>query len=181
MNKIVGFKLHSGVMAIGKQPVDVNLSELESPVVVMNGIINSENVGSIIRNCAAFGFESIITDKQTSSPYLRRAVRVSMGAVLNMKIHFSENLSDDLQKLKDSNFKIFSAEINDNSIPISQVEIPDKCAIVFGSEGRGINNEILGISDFTVHIPITAQVNSINVASSSAVILSKIFERKKRL
>ena len=96
MNKIVGFKLHSGVMAIGKQPVDVNLSELESPVVVMNGIINSENVGSIIRNCAAFGFESIITDKQTSSPYLRRAVRVSMGAVLNIGAVIGERTMIDL-------------------------------------------------------------------------------------
>ena len=177
MNKIVGYNLHSGVMAIGKQPEQTALSKLNSPIVALNGIINSENVGSIIRNCAAFGVDSIIVDKQTSSPFLRRAVRVSMGAVLNTKIHFSENLSEDLLKLKESSYKIISAEINDKSIPLSQFEIPDKCVVIFGSEGKGINNEILDLSDFIVHIPITDKVNSINVASSSAVILSKIFEQ----
>lgn len=178
MNQIVGYKLHSGVMALAKQPEPSALIELTSPVIVLNGIINSENVGSIIRNCAAFGVQSIIVDKQTSSPFLRRAVRVSMGAVLFMKIHFSENLSEDLQKLKESSYKIISAEITDKSSPISEVKLPEKFALVFGNEGRGISKDILDLSDYIIHIPITDKVNSINVASSCAVILSKIFEHK---
>jgi tRNA G18 (ribose-2'-O)-methylase SpoU len=178
MNSIVGYKHHSGVMALAKQPVPSKLNEMTYRIVVLNGIINSENVGAIIRNCAAFGVDSIIVDKQTSSPYLRRAVRVSMGAVLSMKIYFSENLSDDLMKLKKTSYTIISAEITDKSVTITALEIPEKCAIVFGSEGRGINSEILDLSDIIVHIPITDKVNSINVASTSAVILSKIFEQR---
>ncbi len=176
MNQIVGYKLHSGIMAIAKQPEPTSLNNLTSPIVVLNGIINSENVGSIIRNCAAFGIDSVIVDKETSSPFLRRAVRVSMGAVLNLNIHFSENLSKDLHKLKDLSYKIISAEITGKSVPISQVIFPKKYVIILGSEGKGINDKILDLSDFIIHIPITGCLNSINVASSSAVILSKIFE-----
>jgi tRNA G18 (ribose-2'-O)-methylase SpoU len=179
MSLIVGFNLHSGVMSLAKQPKPPELNELNSPVIVLNGIINSENVGAIVRNCAAFGVNSIIIDKQTSSPYLRRAVRVSMGAVFNMNVFYTGNLTDEIQKLKESLYKIISAEITEKSVPITMVEIPERCAIIFGSESKGISSKILDLSDMIVHIPITDKVNSINVASASAVILSKIFEQKK--
>ncbi|MBI5324386.1 MAG: RNA methyltransferase [Ignavibacteriae bacterium] len=180
MNQIVGFRLHSGVMALANQPEPPELYNLSSPVIVMNGIINSENVGIIIRNCAAFGVDSIIVDKETSSPYLRRAVRVSMGAVLNMKVFFSENIIDVLEKLKKSSYKIISAEIESKSIPLTKYKFPSKFALVFGNEGKGIERDILNISDLIINIPITGNVNSLNVASSSAVILSKIYEQRNQ-
>ncbi|TAL70265.1 MAG: RNA methyltransferase [Bacteroidetes bacterium] len=179
INQIVGFKHHSGIMALASQPLAPELSELKSPVIVMNGIINSENVGSIIRNCAAFGVYSIIVDKQTSSPYLRRAVRVSMGAILDINVYFSDFLVEDLKKLKQNSYKIICAELQTISKPITNFNFPEKFALVFGNEDKGIDGEVLDISDDVIYIPITDRVQSINVASSSAVILSKIFKLNK--
>ena len=100
MNSIIGFKLHTGIIAICKQPEPTKIDPLSSPVVILNGIINSENVGSIVRNCSAFGINSLISNKQTSSPFLRRAVWVSMGAVFGLNYYYTYNLEETINELK---------------------------------------------------------------------------------
>jgi len=172
MEQIVGFKIHAGIMAMCRQPVDVPVEKMNSPVIVLNGLTDSENVGSIIRNAAAFGIDSIIADENSSSPYLRRSVRVSMGNVIDMKIHHSENIIKTLQDLKvNSGYNIISAEITDDSKPINNFIFPEKYCLVFGNEAHGVSKEILEISDNIVHIPINPEVSSINVAASSAVFM----------
>lgn len=182
MEQIVGFRLHSGVMALARQPDDTQLYALGDQIVVLNCVIDAENVGSIVRNAVAFGFNSIIYDTQSSSPYLRRAVRVSMGNVFNMKIHKCSNLLDTLKYLKIQGYEIVSSEIYNNALPILNYNVSHKVAIIFGSEGYGVAKEILDISDKIVYIPIKEQVTSLNVASSSAIILfhlgNKLFQKK---
>jgi tRNA G18 (ribose-2'-O)-methylase SpoU len=172
MESVVGYRLHTGVMAIAKQPADCPLNELGSRIVILNGIINAENVGSIIRNCVAFGIDSMIVDNYSCSPYLRRAVRVSMGTVFSMKVTHTNNLIDTLNQLKNGRgYKLISAEITNNSTDITKVELNDKLALIFGSEGYGVFREVLEVSDDIVKIPISSDVSSLNVASSSAVIM----------
>ncbi|ROL62033.1 RNA methyltransferase [Bacteroidetes/Chlorobi group bacterium ChocPot_Mid] len=173
MSLIVGFRLHQGIMAIGRIPEQTALLDLKSPIVVMNGIVNSENVGAIIRNAVAFGFKSIVYDKATSSPFLRRAVRVSMGTVFSVKHFQSMNLCQDLKELSTkSKFEIVASEITHNSIPIDRYEFKKESVIIFGSEGTGVSKEVLSICDKVIHIPISENVESINVASSSAIIFN---------
>jgi tRNA G18 (ribose-2'-O)-methylase SpoU len=173
MNKIVGFRLHKGIMCIADVPKFSSIDELETPIVALNGIVNSENVGAIVRNCIAFGVNSLIFDKETSSPYLRRAIRVSIGSVMNLKIYASENLADTLLKLKSNQTRIISSEICGDSIPFNQYERKDcNFCLIFGSEGKGIDQDILDLSDQIVNIPISDKVNSINVAASSAILLN---------
>ncbi len=172
MAEIIGFKIHSGVMAIASVPQNPPLENLRFPIVALNGIVDSENVGAIVRNCAAFGCHSIIYDKKTSSPYLRRAVRVSMGTVFDVDIHETNSLRNSLLDLKSNKkVKIISSEINENSIDIRNVDKSGNVIIVFGSEGRGIDSEILEYSDFIAHIAISPSVSSLNVAASSAIML----------
>ena len=175
MKDIIGFKIHTGIMAIGKQPPESKPEELQSPLVVMNGIIDSENVGSIVRNCAAFGIKSILFDNETSSPYLRRAVRVSMGTIFDIDISKTENLSETLDFLrKERNFGIIAAELAENSVSLRDYHFPDKFAIIFGTESHGIQDNILDVCDKILHIPISKNVASLNVAASSAVFLNHI-------
>ncbi len=171
MNSIVGFRLHEGVMAIGKQPEHIALSALTFPAVLLAGIVNSENVGAILRNCTAFGIKSIIIDSATSDPYLRRSVRVSMGAVFSLDIHRTESISTTIDLLR-SHFgcTIISAEITDTSLPLPTYQFPVKSVIIFGSEGKGIAQEIVEKCDAVVSVPIT-NIASINVAATSAVVL----------
>ena len=100
MSQIVGYKIHSGIMALAKEKQSTELKNLDDRIIVLNNIIDTENVGSIIRNCVAFDFNSIIFDNSTSSPYLRRAVRVSIGNIFNIKYNKSLDLKSDLLVLK---------------------------------------------------------------------------------
>jgi tRNA G18 (ribose-2'-O)-methylase SpoU len=171
MEKIVGYRLHHGIMALVQQPEESSLEELSSPIVILNGIIDSENIGSIVRNCAAFNINSLIFDKETSSPFLRRAVRVSMGTIFSMKYHHSEDLWRTIINLKNLGCQIIASEITSNAQNIGKFDFPDKYAVIFGNEGHGIDSEILEICDNIVYLPINENVSSINVAASSAVFL----------
>ncbi|MCX6154013.1 MAG: RNA methyltransferase [Candidatus Kapabacteria bacterium] len=174
MNKIVGFRLHSGILAIAEIPKESRISDLAAPLVLLNGIVDSENVGAIARNCAAFNIKSIITDDKTSSPWLRRAVRVSMGAIFGLDYRAGKNLVAEIKQLKLKNIQIIAAEVANNAISINECKLPKNCAVIFGSEGRGIDSEILALCDFIVEIPISQKVASLNVAATSAIILNRI-------
>ncbi|MDA3843772.1 MAG: RNA methyltransferase [Candidatus Kapabacteria bacterium] len=172
MKDVVGFRLHSGMMAVGRQPAQTGLDELSNRIVIMNGIINSENVGAIVRNCAAFGVDSILCDRKTSSPFLRRAVRVSMGSVMFQKIHITDDLPATLNELRNRlGYSIISAELTDDATSLKEYNFPEKHCIIFGSEGPGVDQEILDLSDAVVFIPISEKVASLNVGAAAAVVL----------
>jgi tRNA G18 (ribose-2'-O)-methylase SpoU len=181
MSQIIGYKIHSGIMALAQEKAKVKLSELDNQIIVMNGIIDTENVGSIVRNSSAFNFKSIIYDNSTSSPYLRRAVRVSLGNIFNLKHYKSFDLVGDLLSLKKLGYTIISAEITTNSFPIYHFDFPEKFALIFGNEGNGVEPDVLNISDYIVHIPIIKSVDSINVAACSAVFMYDIQNSRSKL
>ena len=171
MESIVGFRLHSGVMAIATQPKNEHFATLKPPYIAMNNIINSDNVGGIIRNAVGFGFTSILADNATSSPYLRRAVRVSMGYISKANISIQNNLVDTLITLKNQGCIIICAEISERSHHLQNYTFPENFALVFGSEGQGIESKILSIADEIIDIPMYNNVKSLNVSSSSAVFM----------
>lgn len=179
IDEVVGFNLHYGILAIGEKPNKSDLSDLDDKIVVFNGIVNSENIGSIIRNACAFGVNSIIYDSSSSDPYLRRAVRVSMGSVFLCKIYQSKNLIDSINQLKRNGYTIIGAEICESSIPLGEIAFPQKVAIIFGAEGPGITKEILENCDFLTYIPIEKAVDSINVSAASAIILNRVWSGKR--
>lgn len=179
MNEIVGFRLHEGIMAIGIQPESVPIEEVAFPAVALSGIVNSENVGAIIRNCAAFGVKSVIVDATTSSPYLRRSVRVSMGAVFNINIHYVKNIHQALFSLrKDKTVSIISAELTEDSKDIQDFAFTKKSVIVFGSEGKGIAPDLLAECDHVISISINPEIDSLNVAAASGIVLYELSKRK---
>ena len=181
MDALVGIDLHSPMMCITHTPPQIDIHSLKSPIIALNGIVNSDNVGGIIRNAIGMGFESIITDSTTSSPYLRRSVRVSMGSIALAKCGFSQNLKQDLEQMKsEKGLKIISAEINSHSRSLIDYVFPQDFIVVLGSEGNGIDENILAISDDIIHIPMDSRVKSLNVSSSSAIILHAARQRNQQ-
>lgn len=174
MSQITGFKLHSGIMAMAKQPDNAALKELGTRIVVLTGLINSENIGAIVRNCEAFGFDSLIFDKTSSSPFLRRAVRVSMGTVFGLRIRKSYNLIEDIHQLKSMEYHVASLENYQDAIDINTIDFPKKIALIFGSESVGIPRDILEISDNIIKICNADNSPSLNVAVASGIVLHKI-------
>jgi tRNA G18 (ribose-2'-O)-methylase SpoU len=176
MKSIVGFNHHSGIMAIAKKPPMTEIKNLKPPIVILNGIINSENVGSIIRNCVAFGIRSIIFDSNTSDPYLRRSVRVSMGAVFLLDYFRTSDLKSDILFLQKKEIIVLASELNENSKIIFDTKLDKNTALIFGNETKGIDKNILKLCNQILHIPIKNDIESLNVASSSAIILNYFYQ-----
>ena len=176
---IVGYSLHQGVMAVAKVPVEPPLNELLEKLphpfllVALDGIVNAENVGVIVRNCAAFGVDAVLADRSSASPYLRRAVRNSMGTVFRLPV-LHLNLADELPKL---NCRVIATTPSGEE-SLHTLDLSGNLCVVFGNEGRGVSKQVLEKSDVHAAIPMRNATDSLNVGSSSAVFLYEISRRR---
>ena len=152
MKRIVGHKIHHNCMMHGLRPRDVSLEELGSEVLMLDGITSAENVGSIVRSCAALGVNSLIISKETPHPFNRRALRVAMGHSHLLKTHVHQDIKMSIQTLQNRGYKIYAAEVSEKSIALSRVAVSGKWALIMGHEGRGISQDILELCDEVVSI-----------------------------
>lgn len=173
MENVTGFRHHSGVMAIGVQLPFASLDTITLPAVALCGVINPDNVGVIARNCVGLGFRSLIIDSGTCSPYLRRAMRVSMGAALWLEVcRCDAPLSTALKELRDKRGTfIVGAELTPDAVAPDTVAWQSNMVIVFGSEAQGVSSEVISACDVIAAIPIMPAVQSLNVAAASAIML----------
>ena len=187
LNTIVGYNLHQSIMALGKIPEQATLDSVliqSSPpclFVAVDGLANSENLGVLVRNCAAFGVQAILVGETSSSPYLRRAVRNSMGTVFKIPIVHCKNLAETLTMLRHSHkFKIIAAHPHAEEHNIQCMDFTGHCCVVFGSEGDGISPCVLSVCDVASAIPMQLGVDSVNVASASAVFLYEAMRQRNK-
>jgi tRNA G18 (ribose-2'-O)-methylase SpoU len=185
LETIVGFNLHQGIMATGRIPSPASipsvLAKTLSPrvFIAIDGLTNSENIGVLVRNCAAFGVHCILVGETSSSPYLRRAVRNSMGTVFKVPIVHCINLIETLRTLRDQNsFSIVAAHPHTEQRLISSTDFSKNCCVVFGSEGNGISPDVLEVCNVHSAIPMQLGVDSLNVASASAVFLYEVMRQQ---
>jgi tRNA G18 (ribose-2'-O)-methylase SpoU len=174
LESVAGFKIHFEVLILAERPVDSKLSELDDRIILLNGLTSPENVGSIVRSSAAFGINSIITDEKTCSPHLRRCIRVSMGNIFSMKTFHSINVRGDLKKLKEAGYTIISTANIPGSVDLKTYSFPKKCVLIIGSEGNGIESDILNSSDVILKINIDSQVAHLNAANAASIFLSQM-------
>ena len=174
LEKIAGFKLNYEVIILAEKPHDRKVTDLDNKIILLNGMTSPENVGSIVRSAAAFNVKSIITDEKTCSPYLRRCIRVSMGNIFFMKTHHSKNIRQDLIELKALGYQIISTANLPNAIDLNVFSYPKKCVLIIGSEGNGIDQDILSLSDTILKISIDPQVAHLNAANAAAIFLSQL-------
>ncbi|HYQ86129.1 MAG TPA: RNA methyltransferase [Bacteroidota bacterium] len=177
LESIVGFNLHQGIMAVARMPegrsLDETLHIAARPylLVALDGLVSAENVGVVVRNCAAFGVDAVISGETSSSPYLRRAVRNSMGAVFHLPVVHSGNLAESLRELSMRRQTCVVAATPQGSMTIRELDVTQNLCLVFGNEGAGVSPEILKQCQKQVFIPMADGVDSLNVASASAVFL----------
>jgi tRNA G18 (ribose-2'-O)-methylase SpoU len=184
LESVVGFHLHQGIMAVASIPRPSTLEEALAATrprlfVAVDGLTNAENLGVLVRNCAAFGVDALIVGETSSSPYLRRAVRNSMGTVFNLPVVHVNNLVGALEELRSIHgLRVLGAHPRaDHEIPASAFLKAD-CCIVFGSEGEGIAPRVLAVCDELLAIPMKSGVDSLNVASASAVVLYEVSRQR---
>ncbi len=186
LEQLTGFPLYQGVMAVGRipplPPLAESIARTTSPrlFIALDGLSNSENLGVVVRNAAALGAQGLITNTTCSSPWLRRAVRNSMGAIFQLPSVEVPDLAAALQTLGQHGVHIVAAHPHTQLRKLSEAKLSGDCCIVLGSEGYGISPEVLAVCDESVAIPMAKEVDSLNVASASAAFLYEAARQRGR-
>ncbi|MDD8018690.1 MAG: RNA methyltransferase, partial [Bacteroidota bacterium] len=150
----------------------------QSLTVLVDGITNAENMGVIARNCVCFEVDALIVLSSSCDPYLRRSVRNSMGNIFQLPIVYVSDFKTEIGRMKNAGIKLYAAHPRGDSNDLPDVKFPHKTCIVLGAEGTGISNEVLHLCDEFVSIPMRKGIDSLNVASASAVML---YEARKNI
>lgn len=183
LQRIVGYALHQGVMAVCSIPENPSIDALWSAkpkaslLVALEGIADAENMGMILRNCAAFGVDGVLVGRDSCSPWLRRSVRVSVGHMFLLRIRICDDILRDVRLLRASGgVRVVGAVPRGGSsqvfrhIPVREADDASLC-LLFGSEAHGLTPEATALCDALFTIPMRLGVDSINVANAVAVAL----------
>ncbi len=141
-------------------------------IAVMEGIVNPANVGAIIRSAAALNADAVLVTKDCADPLYRRAIRVGMGCVFQIPWTYIPPLAEGgIALLRELGFSVAAMALVEDTIQINDPVIRqcDRLALVFGAEGEGLHPSTIAACDYTVKIPMSHGVDSLNVAASSAV------------
>lgn len=177
--ELTGFELTRGVLCVFRRPAPRPVEELcknARRVAVLEGIVDSTNVGAIFRSAAALNMDAVLINPSCCDPLCRRAVRVSMGTVFQVPWgQLGETPADWPEKgmdiLHSLGFKTAAMALSDRSVSIDDEQLAKepKLAIVLGTEGDGLAAGTIASCDYTVKIPMSHGVDSLNVAAASAV------------
>jgi len=143
-----------------------------STIMLLDGINDPGNLGTIIRSSCWFGVFDFILTAKTADPFNEKCVRASMGAVASANFILSQNIEEEVQKLKKKGYVLITTDLSGEGLPL---DYPEKKIIVFGNEANGISKEILKLSDLKVKIPGASKIESLNVAVASGIILFSQF------
>ncbi|MDE6502307.1 MAG: RNA methyltransferase [Ruminococcus sp.] len=173
LTKITGFRLTQGILCAMRRKPLLTVEEIlrkTERIAVLEDVMNQTNVGAVIRSATAMKIQAVILTPASSDPLYRRSVRVSMGTVFKMPWTYfeSENYIDVLRKY---GFTTLAMALHDNTVDIDNPVLKSlkKTAVILGTEGEGLKQSTIDSCDFTVKIPMAEGVDSLNVASASAV------------
>lgn len=174
LTQLTGFHLTRGMLCCMLRPALPALSELcaaSRRVAVLENVMNPTNIGAIFRSAAALGMDAVLLTAAGSDPLYRRAARVSMGTVFQVPWTYLPEDADWQDVLHSYGFKTAAMALRDDSLSIADPRLREveKLAVVLGTEGDGLASETIAACDYTVKIPMSHGVDSLNVAAASAV------------
>ena len=188
LTKLTGFELTRGALCAMKRPKMKSVEELcagAKRVAVLEAIADSTNIGAVFRSAAALGIDAVLITPTCCDPLCRRAVRVSMGTVLQVPWgQIGNTPSDwprDIERLRALGFKTAAMALTDESVSIDDESLmsEEKLAIILGTEGDGLAKSTIAAADYTVKIPMSHGVDSLNVAAAGAVAFWQLAAKKR--
>lgn len=153
----------------------INKNNLGNKIVLLDGVQDPGNAGTIIRNCVAFGVDTIVFSKDSVSPYNEKVLRSTGGMIYNINIIIDE-IENIVKKIKEKNIKLIGTSLS-LSKELEQIEKYEEYAIIFGNEGNGVSKKILDLCDDIVRIDMENKCESLNVGVSSGIILYYMYKR----
>lgn len=174
LTQLTGFHLTRGMLcAMYRKPLPTveTLCKTARRIAVLEDVMNPTNIGAIIRSAAALHMDALVLTSACSDPLYRRAIRVSMGNVFQIPWTYFPKGSDWTTLLRQQGFKTVAMALKEDSLNIydPRLQQEDKLAVVLGTEGDGLAAETIAHCDYTVRIPMSHGVDSLNVAAASAV------------
>ena len=171
LSQLTGYTLTRGVLCAMRRP---QLPSVEAVcrdarrVVVIDGVVDTTNIGAIFRSAAALGIDGVLVTRTSCDPFNRRAVRVSMGSVFLVPWTWFDTPLDSLHAF---GFRTAAMALTDESVPLDYPALmaEPRLAIVMGTEGDGLPHETIANADYVVRIPMAHNVDSLNVAAAAAV------------
>ena len=186
LESLTGFSMYQGVLAVGRIARQCSLEDLMTgsgrPVLLVaaDGLTNAENIGALVRNCAALGATGLLVGETCSTPWLRRSVRASMGTVFDLPIVETASLVLTLRGLRNQGVSVLGAHPHTGGASLARADLTRDVCLVMGSEGTGLGPEVLGACDQLVAVPMQRGVDSLNVTSASAVFLYEAQRQRGR-
>ena len=174
LTQLTGFHLTRGMLcAMYRKPLPTveTLCKTARRIAVLEDVMNPTNIGAIIRSAAALHMDALVLTSACSDPLYRRAIRVSMGNVFQIPWTYFPKGSDWTRQLHQLGYKTVAMALKKDSLDIydPRLQQEDKLAVVLGTEGDGLAAETIAHCDYTVRIPMSHGVDSLNVAAASAV------------
>ena len=174
--QLTGFHMHRGALASMHRPAPLDPAELlraSRRVVVLEDLADHTNVGAIFRSVAALGADGVLLTPGCADPLYRRAVRVSMGAVLQVPWARLPHWREAGPLIRDSGFELAAFALRDDAEDLADFvhSVPEKLALMFGTEGEGLSRRALAAATRCVTIPMEHEVDSLNVSTAAALAL----------
>ena len=178
LHRVIGYRFHSGALAVGRRGVLPAIDDLlpdvaePSTIVVCPELSNADNLGAIVRICAGLGVGALLLGERCCDPFYRIAIRVSMGTVFSLPIARSSDVLADLKRLRSTHrYVTAGAILDDEAEPLHTVGRPHRTAVLFGNEAQGLTPAELGQCDRRVTIPMYHNTDSLNVAVAAGIFL----------
>ncbi|MEM1086057.1 MAG: RNA methyltransferase [Verrucomicrobiota bacterium] len=186
LDAVAGYRFHRGVLGLAKLPDETEdvaglMAEVEADalVVICPRLADASNAGAIIRNAAALGAKAVIFGKEGVSPFERKSVRASSGALFRIPVRVADG-GQILRCLKTAGFQMIGAAVGEGTRRIDRAEIePGRVAVIVGSEEEGLGSFWEAACDELTHLPMDSGMDSLNAAAASAIFLWEIRRRRQ--
>ena len=172
LDAIAGFPIHRGVLACAERPAELVVTSVACDarrLAVLEDVSDHENLGALARSAAAFGIDALVLSPGCCDPLSRRALRVSMGALLTIPFARSRSWPADLDALAKLGFERWGLTPSPDACPMESLTVPERLAVVLGAEGPGLSEDALARIDRRVRITMSSAIDSLNVAAAGAI------------
>jgi tRNA G18 (ribose-2'-O)-methylase SpoU len=172
LEQLTGYLLHRGLIAAMHRPALPSVESLLASarrVIILENVADPTNVGAIFRSVGAIGADAVLVTPRCSDPFYRRAIRVSMGTVLQVPWTRLGDWASTRALLTASGFQIAALALSEDAVSLRDFVAPPKLALVLGAEGEGLTPVALAAADTIVQIPMAHGIDSLNVAATAAV------------
>lgn len=169
MSYITELDNHQRVIGVCRK---LDRKEIIGNVLLLDGIQDPGNLGTIIRSCAAFSFDTIILSRETVDLYNSKVIRATQGLIFNSNIIIAD-IKEEINELKTKGYKIIGTKVDGGTL-IEKIDVKTNVALIMGNEGNGVSDEVLDMCDMYAHIKMNEKCESLNVGVAASIMLYEL-------